>query len=141
MTEETVKEFLKSYSELKAKRDVIDKIQKYSHDDFNDNEYSQLMIKIQIIESVLEILTEDEKKVILLHLINNIKWTEIEKLFEIQVGTEFNYSERTFKRIQKNALKKMENFIAKNKLEQYISWKIIFLGDKNKQIWHSFDTM
>lgn len=120
MTEETVKEFIKSYSELKAKRDIIDKIQKYSHNDFNDNEYSQLMIKIQIIESALEILTEDEKKVILLHLIDNIKWTEVERLYEKQVGMEFNYSERTFKRIQKNALKKIGEFIRKNDFERYI---------------------
>lgn len=121
MTEETVREFLKSYSELKAERDIIDKIQKYSHNDDKDKEYSQLMIKIQIIESALEILTEDEKKVISLHLFDNVKWTEIEKKYEKQEGKEFNYSERTFKRIHKNALRKIKDFCVKNSLEQYIT--------------------
>lgn len=123
MTGETVKEFIKSYSELKARRDIIEKIQEYSHSKGgdNDNEYSQIVIKIQIIESALEFLTEDEKKIILLHLIDNVKWSEIKSIYEQRVGTEFNYSERTFMRIQKNALKKIEDFISKSKLEQYVS--------------------
>lgn len=122
MTGETVKEFIKSYSELKARRDVIEKIQKYSQNkgDDNDKEYSQIVIKIQIIESALKFLTEDERKIICLHLIENIKWSEVKSIYEQKVGTEFNYSERTFLRIQKNALKKIENFISQNKFEQYI---------------------
>lgn len=122
MTEETVKKFIRSYSELKARRDVIDKIRKYSHNESidEDQEYSQLVIKIQIIESALEFLTEDERKILYLHLIDNVKWSEVKSVYEQKVGTEFNYSERTFMRIQKNALKKIENFISKNKFEQYI---------------------
>ena len=122
MTEETVKGFIRSYSELKARRDVIDKIRKYSHNESinEDQEYSQLVIKIQIIESALELLTEDERTIIYLHLIDNVKWSEVKSIYEQKVGTEFNYSERTFMRIQKNALKKIETFISKNKFEQYI---------------------
>ncbi|MBD5452209.1 MAG: sigma-70 family RNA polymerase sigma factor [Lachnospiraceae bacterium] len=122
MTEETVKEFVRSYSELKARRDVIDKIRKYSHNESidEDQEYSQLAIKIQIIESALELLTEDERTIIYLHLIDNVKWSEVKSIYEQKVGTEFNYSERTFMRIQKNALKKIETFVSKNKFEQYI---------------------
>lgn len=120
MAEETVKEFIKSYSELKARRDIIDKIRNYSHNEDNEKEYSQLVIKIQIIESSLALLTEDEKKIILLHLVENVKWNEIKSIYEQQLGTEFNYSERTFMRIQKNALKKIEDFISKNEFEQYI---------------------
>jgi len=128
MTEETVKEFIKSYSELKARRDVIDKIRKYSDDenrhkegDDFDKEYSQLDIKIQIIESALEILPRDEKEIIFLHLIDDIKWREVKLIYEKQFGTELTYSERTFARMQKNALKKIEEFLLKNKLEQYIN--------------------
>ena len=120
MTEEAIKSFLKSYSELKARRDILDKIQTYSHNANDNEEYSQIVIKIQIIESVLEILKEDERKIVSWHLIDNIKWSEIEEIYEKQVGTELNYSVRTFKRIQKNALKKFEDFISKNKFEQYI---------------------
>ncbi len=122
MTVEAVKEFVKSYSELKARRDVIDKIQEYSHNKDNnlDKEYSLLSIKIQIIESALKILSEDEKQIVLLHLLDNVKWSEVKSLYEQQVGMELNYSERTFFRIQKNALKKIENFIINSHFEQYI---------------------
>ncbi len=122
MTEEAVKEFIKSYSELKARKAVIDKIQEYSHNKDDDlaKEYSVLAIKIQIIESALNILTEDEKQIVFLHLLDNIKWSEVKSLYQQQVGMELNYSERTFFRIQKNALKKIENFISNSHLEQYI---------------------
>lgn len=122
MTVEAVKEFVKSYSELKARKDVIDKIQQYSHNKDNDldKEYSLLSIKIQIIESALKILSEDEKQIIFLHLLDNIKWSEVKSLYEQQVGAELNYSERTFFRIQKNALKKIETFIINSHFEQYI---------------------
>ena len=122
MTGETVKEFIKSYSELKAKRDVIEKIQKYSQNENSnsDKEYSELVIKIEIIESALKLLSKDEKTIILLHLVDDIKWKEVMSIYEQQVGTEFNYSERSFLRIQKNALKKIENFLLENGLEQYI---------------------
>lgn len=124
MTEEMIKNFIKSYSELRARRDIFDKIRIYSHNENNDsdeNEYSQLAIKMQIIESALEFLTEDEKKIIQLRLIDNTKWTEVKSIREQEVGIESNYSERTFMRIQKSALKKIEDFISENKLEQYIN--------------------
>lgn len=122
MTVEAVKEFVKSYSELKARKDVIDKIQQYSHNKDNnlDKEYSLLSIKIQIIESALKILSEDEKQIVFLHLLDNVKWSEVKSLYEQQVGMELNYSERTFFRIQKNALKKIETFIINSHFEQYI---------------------
>ncbi len=123
MTVEAVKEFVKSYSELKARRDVIDKIQEYSHNKDNDwdKEYSLIAIKIQIIESALGILKEDERKIVLWHLIDGKTWNEIENLYEEQVGTEYNYSDRTFKRMKQNALKKMEAFLSKGEFKGYIN--------------------
>ncbi len=41
--------------------------------------------------------------------------------YEEQVGTELNYSERTFKRIRKNALKKMESFLSEGEFKEYIN--------------------
>lgn len=43
MTEEAVKCFLKSYSELKARRDILDKIRNYSHSAENNEMYSNLL--------------------------------------------------------------------------------------------------
>ncbi len=121
MTEEAIKEFIKSYPELKARRDILDKIQKYSQNADKNEEYSQIAIKIQIIESALEILKEDEKKIILWHLIDEKTWKEIEDLYGKEVGTAFNYSDRTFKRIQQNALKKIELFLSKGEFKEYIN--------------------
>lgn len=123
MTEEKVKEFVKSYSKLKAKKDVMDKIHKYKQDEDKneDKEYSKLIIKIEIIESALNLLTKNEKRIIILHLVDNKKWKEVMSIYEQQVGTEFNYSERSFLRIQKNALKKIGNFLLENGFEQYIN--------------------
>lgn len=119
MTEETVKEFMKTYSELKAQKEIRDKIQEYSSDKKADKDSSQLEIKIQIIESALEILTENERKIVMLHLINGVKWSEIQTIYEKQVGMELSYSERTFKRIQKSALEKIGKFLSKNHFEDY----------------------
>lgn len=121
MTEEAIKEFIKSYPELKARGDILDKIQNYSQNADKNEEYSQIDIKIQIIESALEILKEDEKKIILWHLVDEITWNEIGSLYEEQVGTEYNYSDRTFKRIQQNALKKIEAFFSKGDFKEYIN--------------------
>lgn len=121
MTEETVKEFMKTYSELKAQKEIMDKIQKYSCDEEANKKYSQLEIKIQIIESALGILTENERKIVMLHLINGVKWSEIQTIYEKQVGAELSYSERTFKRIQKGALEKIGKFLGEKDLERYIT--------------------
>lgn len=121
MTEEAVKRLLKSYSELKARKNILDKIQNYFHNADNHEEYSQIIVKIQIMESALEILKEDERKIVSWHLIDKIKWSEIEKMYEEEVGTELNYSERTFKRIQKNALQKMGAFLSQGEFKEYIN--------------------
>lgn len=122
MTKEKVKEFVKSYSELKSKRNVVEKIHKYSQNENKnqDMEYSEIVIKIEIIESALKLLSKDERNIILLHLVDDIKWKDVMSIYEQQVGAEFNYSERSFLRIQENALKKIEKFLLENGFEQYI---------------------
>lgn len=120
MTEESVKDFMKSYPQLKAKKDVMDRIEELAPDENDQEEHANLKIKLQIIESALQVLTKDERDIVMLHLIENVKWTEIAARYEEQLGTELNYSDRTFKRIQKNALAKIEEFITKNQFEKYI---------------------
>lgn len=43
--------------------------------------------------------------------------------YEQQVKTAFNYSERSFLRIQKNALQKIKKFLLKKEFERYIEKK------------------
>ena len=122
MSEEQIKSFIKSYKTLKAKKEILDKIAETesSKDDIDIEDYNKTKIKIQIIESALEILDKSEKEIVLLHLIENNKWNEIISIYEAQKGMEGSYSDRTFKRIQQNALQKMEDFIVRNQFEKYI---------------------
>ncbi len=122
MSEEQIKSFIKSYKTLKAKKEILDKIAETasSKDDIDIEDYNKTKIKIQIIESALEILDKSEKEVVLLHLIENNKWNEIISRYEAQKGMEGSYSDRTFKRIQQSALQKIEDFIVRNQFEKYI---------------------
>jgi DNA-directed RNA polymerase specialized sigma subunit len=113
MTDKNVKEFIKSYRELRAKKGVFDKIKSYTNNDELENEYILIEIRLQIIESALEILDENEREIVYAHLIQNKRWNEI--------IDESEYSERSFKRIQQNAISKMEQFIYDNNFERYIS--------------------
>lgn len=122
MSEEQIKSFIKSYKTLKAKKEILDKIAETesSKDDIDIEDYNKTKIKIQIIESALEILDKSEKEIVLLHLIENNKWNEIISRYEDQKGMEDSYSDRTFKRIQQSALQKIGEFISLNKFEKYI---------------------
>lgn len=122
MSEEQIKSFIKSYKTLKAKKEILDKIAETesSKDDIDIEDYNKTKIKIQIIESALEILDKSEKKIVLLHLIENNKWSEIISRYEAQKGMEGSYSDRTFKRIQQSALQKIEDFNVRNQFEKYI---------------------
>ena len=122
MSEEQIKSFIKSYKTLKAKKEILDKVAETesSKDDIDIEDYNKTKIKIQIIESALEILDKSEKEIVLLHLIENNKWNEIISRYEAQKGMEGSYSDRTFKRIQQSALQKIEDFIVRNQFEKYI---------------------
>lgn len=122
MSEEQIKSFIKSYKTLKAKKEILDKIAETesAKDDIDIEDYNKTKIKIQIIESALEILDKSEKEIVLLHLIENNKWNEIISIYEAQKGMEGSYSDRTFKRIQQSALQKIEDFIVRNQFEKYI---------------------
>ncbi len=122
MSEEQIKSFIKSYKSLKAKKEILDKIAETASakDDIDIEDYNKTKIKIQIIESALEILDKSEKEIVLLHLIENNKWNEIILRYEAQKGMEGSYSDRTFKRIQQSALQKIEDFIVRNQFEKYI---------------------
>lgn len=111
--EEAVKEFIQSYKELNAKKEILEKIRKASPEKQDDEKYAVLEIRLQIIKSCLQTLTKDEREIVSKHLIEHLKWCEIAAMCE-------NNSERTMKRVQKNALRKICRFITENDWEQYI---------------------
>ena len=62
-------------------------------------------------EDAKAILNKTELFVIETHLIKHCTWSETAKLFSIEYGKEMERSERTLKRLQNKALKKMLKLI------------------------------
>lgn len=118
--EEEIKKYIQSYRELKAKKEILEKIMQVEQKDSKHEEYKVLEIKIQIIVSCLQILEKNEREIVSWHLIERLKWNEIAVMCQEQSGAMPDYSERTLKRIQKNALQKIEYFISENKWEEYM---------------------
>lgn len=112
MAEDKVVIFIKSYSVLKAKKAVMDSISLLNEGDKED--YERIKIQIQMIDSAMSLLTKEEKTIITLHLMDELKWNEISE------SLQGYYSERTLKRMQKKAVDKIENFVYSNHFEKYI---------------------
>lgn len=75
--------------------------------------------QFRIIEETLNLLSKNEKFVIETHLVYHYTWSETVKLFIETNGKEGERSERTLKRIQSRALKKIIDFINRSPLREY----------------------
>ena len=76
-------------------------------------------VQLRIIGETLNILSRNERFVIETHLVYHHTWTETMTLFSEENGPGCGRSERTLKRIQSRALKKMVNFINRSQLKEY----------------------
>ncbi len=123
MTSQSTKELLKSLPVLKGKYKIIAAYYQITSAGENmvTDEMIQTSLLIEIIETCLTILTEEEKFVIESHLIKHLTWMQIELLFVKIWGPENMRSERTLKRMQQNALSKITKFINEYELENYIA--------------------
>lgn len=74
--------------------------------------------RFKIIEQTLNILSPNERFVIETHLVDHQTWTETTRLFSERNGENCERSERTLKRIQSRALKKMVGFINRSPLKE-----------------------
>ncbi len=70
MTENDVKSLFKSMKKLKAKKEVLKCIEKADH------EYNQLCRIIHIAENSLDSLSESEREIIQMHLIDGYTWEQ-----------------------------------------------------------------
>lgn len=73
--------------------------------------YKEKLFQMQILSDAKAILNKTELFVIETHLIKHCTWSETAKLFSIEYGKEMERSERTLKRLQNKALKKMLKLI------------------------------
>ncbi|MDO4267414.1 MAG: hypothetical protein Q4C73_02985 [Eubacteriales bacterium] len=72
---------------------------------------SSLELKLYMIRACLSILSPEERFIIQNHLINQLTWEQTIHIYETIYGTANGKSERTLKRIQKNALNKISCFL------------------------------
>lgn len=122
MTLQSTIKLLKSLPLLKRKHKIITAYSQIASSDQNiiHEDIIHTSLLIEMIETCLTVLTDEERFVIETHLIKNYTWLQIESLFEQQWGPEHMRSERTLKRMQKNALCKIADFMNNYEIEKYV---------------------
>lgn len=106
-----LKDLLYNFKELKQQAAILKKCPDFSHDEKVQSDYHKKAFQLTVLTSAVNILNEKEKFVIEMHLIRQMSWPEVTKLYEERYGTADSRSERTLKRMQKKAITKMEDFI------------------------------
>lgn len=126
MTIASVKALIISLPKLKSRKRILSKFIELSAENDQkrqetEQEYREIIFKIQILEASLMILTQEESNIVYMHIMQGYTWNEIMKVYEKMYEKEFRRSERTLKRIQETALKKIVQFIEETKVEEYVS--------------------
>ena len=115
MTENDIKSSFKSLKKLKAKKEVLKCIEKADH------EYNQLCRIIHIAENSLDSLSESERDIIQMHLIDGYTWEQIMNQHERYHGQQNVQSKRTYERIQQKALKQILGIIDSGELDAILT--------------------
>lgn len=113
MEEKQLKKYLYDFYSLKTELKLL---KAYINACGNESmllQYKEKLFQIQILSDSKAILNKTELFVIETHLIKHCTWSETAKLFSIEYGKEMERSERTLKRLQSQALKKMLKIINK----------------------------
>jgi hypothetical protein len=118
MTEVQLKNLLRQLHAAQIQNSILEKCQVL--DERNNSEQQTCSnLQIEILENALDILKYDEKFIIETHLVYQYTWPETTKLFSEKYGKEYERSERTLKRIQSKAIKKLLDFINHSLLKNY----------------------
>ncbi len=115
MTENDIKSLFKSLKKLKAKKEVLKCIEKADH------EYNRLCRIIHIAENSLDSLSESERDIIQMHLIDGYTWEQIMNQHERYRGQQNVLSRRTYERIQQKALKQILDIIDSSELDAILT--------------------
>lgn len=120
MTEEQLKTWLLNLETLKAQVQAWNKCLDYKNDNLDIQQKIKIqLLQIEILTKGLQILSEDEKFVIQMHLVSKLTWNKVWKLYEDKWGIQNGRSIRTLKRMQRRGLQKMLGFIIESKVEGY----------------------
>lgn len=120
MTEVQLKKILRQLHAAQIHDSLIEECLTLSESNHTVLQYSD-SFQFRIIEETLNILSQNEKFIIETHLVYHHTWTETSKLFSESNGENCERSERTLKRIQSRALKKMVDFINRSPLKDCFS--------------------
>lgn len=118
MTEKQLKKLLSQFNATQIEISLLEECSRLSKNTSEDLLYHG-NIQFRIIRETLNILNRNERFIIENHLICHHTWSETTILFAKETGAKGERSERTLKRIQSRALKKMVSFINNSQLKEY----------------------
>lgn len=118
MTETQLKKLLQQLHAAKIQASLLEECSNCCKDNDTILQYAK-HLQLKILTDTMNILSHNEKFVIESHLIYHHTWIETTKLFSEVYGKNCELSERTLKRIQSKALKKMVTFINGSPLKNY----------------------
>lgn len=120
MTEEQLKKWLLNLETFKAQVQTWNKCLDYENDNLEIQQKIKIhLLQIEILTKGLQILNEDEKFVIQMHLVSKLSWNKVWKLYEDKWGIQNGRSIRTLKRMQHRGLQKLLGFIIESNVEVY----------------------
>lgn len=111
MTEANLKELLYNFYALQKQTNLLKYLLKQKSDSAISAQYGRQTFQIEILTNAISILNKYEIFIIKTHIINHNSWAETINIFKDTYGLANTPSERTFKRIQSRALKKMILFL------------------------------
>ncbi|MDE6619961.1 MAG: hypothetical protein K2K74_05640 [Lachnospiraceae bacterium] len=114
MTENDIKLLFRSMKKLKARRDILECLKKM------DSEYEQICKVLYVMENSLEILSENEREIIQMHLVEGGTWERVITQYEERHGRQNGYSKRTYERIQQRAVAELLEIIENSDLERLL---------------------
>lgn len=107
MSEKSLKKLLQDFIAMQEKEILL----KPHREVFNLPDWENQVFQIKVLKSAMSLLTNKELFIIESHLILHNTWPETYDLYEEKYGSKNSCSDRTLKRIQNKALKKMLDFI------------------------------
>lgn len=119
MTETELKKILRDFHTIKAQVDILKNCLDIHKDESTLMQYNKGSLQVKVLMDSIAILSEEEKFVIVTHLVCHHTWIETTKLFSEKYGNSNGKSERTLKRIQRRVIKSMLKFINGLPIEIY----------------------
>lgn len=118
MTEIQLKKLLRQLHAARVEESLLEECLK-TPESGSENLLRKENAPLRIIGETLNLLNRNERLIIETHLIHHHTWAETMSIFAEENGQGGERSERTLKRIQSGALKKMVNFINDSPLKEY----------------------